>query len=219
MSSTNYHTPAIGARVVTLLVFAISLWARDANVLFSLSGADGLNLVLAKALAGGDGFRFVHIPETPTAVGFPPLHPFLVSLVWRAWPTFPENLTLLRLLSAAVLAGAAWLVIAHAIRLAIPTLAVYAGTLVGFSCVPLVSVATGFTARSAINGICSNKPLSDLPMAWANNRSCAYWSRLRPLLTLTRSLMNASKTCAMPRKTKAVCLYTRRWSSRLAITN
>ncbi len=140
MSSTNYHTSAIGARVVTLLVFAISLWARDADVLVGLSGADGLNLVLAKALAGGDGLRFVHMPETPIAVGFPPLYPFLVGMVWRVWPAFPENLTLLHLLSAAVLAGAAWLVIAHAIRLAIPRLAVYAITLLGFSCVPLLSV-------------------------------------------------------------------------------
>ena len=140
MSSTTYDTPAIGARVVTLLVFAISLWARDADVLVGLSGADSVNLVLAKALAGGDGLRFVHMPEAPTAVGFPPLHPFLVGLVWRAWPAFPENLALLRLLSAAILAGAAWLVIAHAIRLAIPRLAVYASTFLGFSCVPLLSV-------------------------------------------------------------------------------
>ena len=40
----------------------------------------------------------------------------------------------------AVLAGAAWLVIAHAIRLAVPRLAVYASTLLGFSYVPLLSV-------------------------------------------------------------------------------
>ena len=140
MNSTNHDTPAIGARVVTLLVFVISLWPRDADVLVGLSGADGLNLVLAKALAGGDGLRFVHMPEAPIAVGFPPLHPFLVGMAWRAWPAFPENLTLFRLLSAAVLAGAAWLVIAHAIRLAVPRLAVYASTLLGFSYVPLLSV-------------------------------------------------------------------------------
>ena len=54
MSSTNYHTSAIGGWVVALLVFAISLWARKADVLVGLSGADGLNLVLAKALASGD---------------------------------------------------------------------------------------------------------------------------------------------------------------------
>ena len=141
MSSTNYHTSAIGVRVVTLLVFAISLWARDADVLVGLSGADGLNLVLAEALAGGDGLRFVHMPETPTAVGFPPLYPLLVGVVWRVWPAFPENLTLLHILSAAVLAGAAWLVMAHAVRLAIPRLPVYAATLLGFSCVPLLSVS------------------------------------------------------------------------------
>ena len=86
MNSTNHDTPAIGARVVTLLVFVISLWPRDADVLVGLSGADGLNLVLAKALAGGDGLRFVHMPEAPIAVGFPPLHPFLVGIAWRAWP-------------------------------------------------------------------------------------------------------------------------------------
>ena len=44
MNSTNHDTPAIGARVVTLLVFVISLWPRDADVLVGLSGADGLNL-------------------------------------------------------------------------------------------------------------------------------------------------------------------------------
>jgi hypothetical protein len=60
---------------------------------------DGLLFVSAKALAAGDGFRIVSLPEQPAQTKYPVLYPLYLSLVWRLNPHFPENLWLARLSS------------------------------------------------------------------------------------------------------------------------
>lgn len=64
---------------------------------------DSLYLVSARSLADGNGYRISSLPETPFQTKYPPLYPFLLSLVWRVNPSFPD-----------VLAGAAllaWLMV------------------------------------------------------------------------------------------------------------
>ena len=56
---------------------------------------DGVYVLLGRSLAEGDGLRYVGIPGAPLAPKFPPLFPFLLSLVWSFFPKFPENLELL----------------------------------------------------------------------------------------------------------------------------
>jgi hypothetical protein len=60
---------------------------------------DGLLFVSAKALAAGDGFRIVSLPEQPAQTKYPVLYPLYLSLVWKLNPHFPENLWLARLSS------------------------------------------------------------------------------------------------------------------------
>jgi hypothetical protein len=58
---------------------------------------DGVYLVSAQALAEGRGYRIVSIPWEPVQTKYPILFPWLLSLVWRVNPSFPENLLWLRL--------------------------------------------------------------------------------------------------------------------------
>jgi hypothetical protein len=68
---------------------------------------DGIYLVTAKALAEDQGYRIISVPGEPPQTKYPILFPWLVSLVWRLYPSFPVNLPWLRLVP--LLASLAWL--------------------------------------------------------------------------------------------------------------
>jgi len=68
---------------------------------------DGVYLVTAKALATGQGYRIVSLPGQPVQTKYPFLFPWLLSLMWRVYPVFPQNLTWLRIVPFG--AALAWL--------------------------------------------------------------------------------------------------------------
>jgi hypothetical protein len=72
---------------------------------------DGIYVVTAKALATGKGYRIISLPGEPIQTKSPPLHPLLLSVIWRVYPEFPGNLPAMMLLS--VLATAAALTLAY----------------------------------------------------------------------------------------------------------
>lgn len=63
---------------------------------------DSLYLVSAKALATGQGYRVISLPGNPVQTKSPPAYPFLLSLVWRMYPSFPENVKAMMVLSVLV---------------------------------------------------------------------------------------------------------------------
>ena len=60
---------------------------------------DSIYVTTAKALANGQGYRIISLPYEPAETKYPPFFPFLLSLIWRLYPHFPENLTWMILLS------------------------------------------------------------------------------------------------------------------------
>jgi arylsulfatase A-like enzyme len=66
---------------------------------------DAVYVSTAKALAQGDGYRLINVPGSPVQSRYPILYPAVLALVWRLWPTFPENLLAMQGLS--LLAGGA----------------------------------------------------------------------------------------------------------------
>jgi hypothetical protein len=72
---------------------------------------DGVYVVLAKALATDQGYRIISLPGEPAQIKSPPLYPFLLSLIWRAYPQFPHNLTAMMVLS--VIATLCFLVLSY----------------------------------------------------------------------------------------------------------
>jgi hypothetical protein len=68
---------------------------------------DAVYVITAKALALGEGYRYIHLPGTPAATHYPPLWPAVLSVVWRISPEFPENVRLMKLLNPAFLGLAA----------------------------------------------------------------------------------------------------------------
>ena len=71
---------------------------------------DGIYVSTAKALAQGDGYRLINLPDSPLQTKYPILYPALLAVIWKLWPSFPHNLLAMQGLS--LLAGAATVAIA-----------------------------------------------------------------------------------------------------------
>ena len=148
---TGYHSPQPAARSPQLYWFPI---IAGALVLAGTIAAmtpwpvgvfydDGIYLILAKALATGEGYRYLNLPGHPAATHFPPAYPALLALLWKLAPEFPANTVVFKAANAALMgAAAAGLTHFARVRLAIPApLAVV--TVVVFSLsIPMLATAT-----------------------------------------------------------------------------
>jgi hypothetical protein len=65
---------------------------------------DGIYTVLAKSLATGQGFRYLHLPNAPNATHFPPVYPFFLAGLWKLFPAFPGNVTIFKFANAGFIA-------------------------------------------------------------------------------------------------------------------
>ncbi|MDH5804769.1 MAG: hypothetical protein OEZ54_06255 [Gemmatimonadota bacterium] len=130
----------IAAQVVGILVFSATLLAQVPDLLPGVYGRDGLQILIGKAMASGDGMRLVGMPNSPP-VSTAPVYPFLMSLVWRVWPVFPANVTLMVLIDAALLGVAAFGVARYSAKLITDPWLAYVATLAAFLNLPMVWAA------------------------------------------------------------------------------
>ena len=93
-----------GALVITTvsLVYLLRL-DRAAGLMVD----DAWYLVLAKALASGEGYRLISSATVAIMPVVPPGFPALLAPVFAILPAFPDNLLLLKLISIAAMAGVA----------------------------------------------------------------------------------------------------------------
>jgi hypothetical protein len=68
---------------------------------------DSMYVILARALASGEGFRFLNVPGSPPGTHFPPGYPALLALVSFVSPAFPDSVIVFKALNAVFLAAAA----------------------------------------------------------------------------------------------------------------
>lgn len=64
---------------------------------------DAWYALLAKSLATGQGYQLINSPSPGIFPVYPPVYPFLLSLVYRLWPDFPNNAMLLKSVSVAAM--------------------------------------------------------------------------------------------------------------------
>ena len=104
---------------------------------------DGVYLVLAKSLAGGHGYRYLHLPGAPIATHYPPAYPLLLAFLWTLAPRFPANLTIFLLANAALLGLVAWGTARYLIaRLDWPSFGATGFALVATLSLPLIQLTT-----------------------------------------------------------------------------
>ena len=66
---------------------------------------DAWYVLLAKALATGQGYTLINSPSSGILPFYPPAFPWLLSLVFRLAPQFPQNIWLLKSVSIAAMLG------------------------------------------------------------------------------------------------------------------
>src|SRR6476619_1573784 len=62
---------------------------------------DSIYVSTAKAIATGQGYRLISLPYRPAQTKYPPFYPWLLSLLWRVFPQFPQNLIPMTMLTIA----------------------------------------------------------------------------------------------------------------------
>lgn len=87
-----------------LLVLILGYWRMVPEVCGAFHD-DAIYVITAKALAQGQGYRLIYLPHAPIQTKYPILYPALLAVVWKLWPSFPDNLLLMKWLS--LLSGAA----------------------------------------------------------------------------------------------------------------
>ncbi len=75
-----------------VVAFLGALHVQWSPASFGLYHDDSLYLSSARALATGEGYVIPSIPGEPAQTKYPIFYPWLLSLLWRVWPTFPDNL-------------------------------------------------------------------------------------------------------------------------------
>lgn len=95
---------AIGVFVAAALFGVVALRGPST---FGQYEDDGVYFVTARALAEGRGYRHLELPSEPYQTKYPILYPALLSLVWRAAPSFPGNVVVAQWLNVALNAASA----------------------------------------------------------------------------------------------------------------
>ena len=91
----------IGAIVLAVAIVTITPWP------VGIFQDDAVYVVLAKALATGDGYRMINMPGAPHATHFPPGYPLFLAALWKVFPTFPDNIVVFKFANALLLSVAA----------------------------------------------------------------------------------------------------------------
>ena len=66
---------------------------------------DTIYVTAAKSLATGEGYRIISLPHPVALTLIPPLYPFVLSVIWRIYPQFPDNLVWMMLFSVIAMMG------------------------------------------------------------------------------------------------------------------
>ena len=99
------------SRTVAVLVAAVALAVALAAVPNWPAGVfqdDGIYVILGKALATGEGYRYLNLPGAPYATHYPPGYPLFLALLWKISPQFPQNVAVFTFANAGFLALAAF---------------------------------------------------------------------------------------------------------------
>lgn len=104
------------ALVVLAAAILCSRSVENYRSFFGMYHDDGIYLVTAKALAENLGYRIISLPGDPPQTKYPVGYPAYLSVLWRLFPSFPDNLTPLCVLQVVLALGAGLAAAAYLFR-------------------------------------------------------------------------------------------------------
>src|SRR5689334_21648747 len=128
--------------LVAAAVLAVGLALVD-GLPVGVTNDDGMDVILAKSLATGHGYRWLNLPGAPAATHFPPGYPAVLALLWLLAPSVPAKDILVKLDNALFMgvAGAATFSLARR-RLELSDAAAAALTLGATLGIPMLTLST-----------------------------------------------------------------------------
>lgn len=132
------------------LIGALAIYILRLDHVVGLFVDDAWYALLAKSLATGQGYQLINSPSPGILPLYPPAFPFLLSLFYRIWPSFPDNIYLLK--SVSVVAMMAVGVIAY--RYFVRDRKLPAHLALGISFAAVVSPPLAFIATSTLMSEC-----------------------------------------------------------------
>jgi hypothetical protein len=111
---------------------------------------DAFYVILARALASGEGYRYLNVPGHPPGTHFPPGYPALLALVSFVAPAFPASVVAFKAMNALFLAAASVLVA----RLLRARVGLGAGWAIGVGVVTAVSVPLLILGNLVLSELC-----------------------------------------------------------------
>ncbi len=93
-------------RIAPVIVMAVVLVAAIMSITPWPVGSiqdDATYVILAKALATGEGYRQLNLPDMPRVVHYPPGYPIFLAALWKLWPDFPNNVVVFKYANALLL--------------------------------------------------------------------------------------------------------------------
>jgi hypothetical protein len=66
---------------------------------------DSIYVSTARAIADGQGYRLINLPDSLYQTKYPPLYPLVLAAAWKMKPQFPQNLNFMMLLSVIAMIG------------------------------------------------------------------------------------------------------------------
>ena len=89
--------------LAVLVAIGAGLYALDSSPV-GVYYDDAHYVLLGKALATGQGYRYLNLPDAPHATHYPPGYPLVLAILWRIAPEFPRNVVAFKLANVALLA-------------------------------------------------------------------------------------------------------------------
>jgi hypothetical protein len=102
----SYSADRIAPLVLGAIVLAVAMLTITPSPV-GVFQDDAIYVVLAKALASGEGFRMINMPGAPHGTHFPPGYPLVLAALWKVFPSFPDNIVVFKFLNTVFLAGTA----------------------------------------------------------------------------------------------------------------
>lgn len=94
---------------IALTSIVVAVYVLRLDEVAGLYKDDAYYMVLAKALASGEGYALISSAATPILPAFPPGFPMLLAAVFAVVPDYPGNLLWMKMISVLAMVAAAWL--------------------------------------------------------------------------------------------------------------
>jgi hypothetical protein len=149
---TDKEKNRVIAALLFFLVLVLGYWRMVPGVC-GFFHDDAIYVITAKALAHGQGYKLIFLPHAPIQTKFPILYPALLAMIWKLWPSFPNNLVLMKWLTLVFGAATVGLSYLYVIRF-------------GYFPNTVAGIAALFCASSSIFLYFSTETLSEMPFAF-----------------------------------------------------